>query len=159
MVLPPNMLRPPLNHTLLAVAIDLTSLALLCTLCSPTVTIYSTNPAHPILVTILPLPPMRTTLAPLFGYQLPPPAPNIMALLGTERCTITINYSLNFALSTSATIPPLLPTRTTLPSLLDSKHPSPAPNFFQPSPTQPHSPPSPNIARLHVTAVILNIME
>jgi hypothetical protein len=116
MVLLPNMLRPPLNHALLAVAIGLTSLALLCTPCSTIVTIYSTKPAHPILVTILPLPPMRTTLAPLFGYQLPPLAPNMVALLGTERCTITAECSLNFALSTSVVIPPLLLTRMALPS-------------------------------------------
>jgi hypothetical protein len=124
--------RHVLYHALLSVAIGLTSFALHCTHCSMIVTIYSTNPAHPILVTILQLPPMRTTLCPLFGYQQPPPAPNIVALLGAEHCTIVTNYSLNLALSTLAPIPPLLPTQMTLPSLLDSQRPPLAPNIFQP---------------------------
>jgi hypothetical protein len=72
------MLLPPLNHAILIEAIGLILLALLCTLCSTTVTNYSSNLTQPTLATILPIFLTGTTPLSLFGSQQPPPTPNIL---------------------------------------------------------------------------------
>jgi hypothetical protein len=147
-----------LNHALLAAAVGLTFMALLYTRCSTIVTIYSTSPVHPISVTILQIPLMGMIPTSSFGYQQLPPPPNIVALLGTERCTVVTNYSLNLAQSVMETTPPLLPTRKTVPpknqtSPQSIKHLLSVPckstgdqdELPKKSTTQPHPPPSPNI--------------
>jgi hypothetical protein len=56
----------------------------------------------------------------------------LLALLCTLCSTIVTNYSPNPAKPTSVTILPLIPTRTTLPSIFDSQQSPPAPNILQP---------------------------
>jgi hypothetical protein len=72
------MIWPLLNHALFIEAIGLILLALICTLCSTTVTNYSLNSAQPTTATIPSIFLTRMTPPSLFVRQRPPPAPNIL---------------------------------------------------------------------------------
>ncbi len=122
------MLWPPLNRTLFIDAIGLILAALLCTLCSTTITNYSLNSAQPTTAIIPSRFSMPTTPPSLFRRQWPPPAPNILqqrrGLLvahwhkevpflnqqfGSVLLSTTVtNYSLNPAQPTTAIIPSTL---------------------------------------------------
>ena len=78
--------RSPLNHALLAVAVGLTFLAFLGTLCNTTNTNYFTNPVYPTLETAFPSFQLRMTPALLFGCQRPPSAPNIALQINPQPC-------------------------------------------------------------------------
>jgi hypothetical protein len=131
-----NMPRPLLNHALFIEAICLILAALLCTLCSMTVTNYSSNSAQPI-TAIIPSRFSTQTMPPsLFGRQRPPPAPNILQQkrgpfiaywhkevpplnqqFGSVLLIMAITkYSLNSALPNTAIIPSTFSKRTMPPS-------------------------------------------
>ncbi len=82
----PIMPRHPHNHAPLAVAVGLTFLAFIYTLCKTINTKYFTTPAYPTLVTTSPTFQLWMTPALLFEFQQPPPAPNIAPQINPQPC-------------------------------------------------------------------------
>ncbi len=126
----PIMTRSPLNPGLLeVVVVGLTFLAFLDTLCNTIDTNYITTPAYPTSETTLPSFQPRMTPALLFGYQRPPPAPNIAPQINPQPCpSLVSSKKLTRILFAITTFPSFQPWTT--PALLfGCQRPPPAPNI------------------------------